>query len=326
MYRVAVVRGGPSDEHDVSLNTGRSVLQALESSEFTPVDVVITRNNEWLSGGKTWDPISLLQTVDVVFIALHGFYGEDGRIQRYLDTHRVPYTGSGAFPSSVAMNKALTKTYLQNIDVKLAPHVYATRDIVDNPYNFAEASGSAFEGPYVIKPVSGGSSVGTHIARNTLELGQVLDKALQAHDQLLIEKRLIGREATVGVIDNFRDTDVYLLPPIEIVPKTDFFDYEAKYGGATEEICPGRFSQDEKELLMNAAKAIHKTLDLSQYSRSDFILTDDGVYFLEVNTLPGLTTESLMPKALDAVGVTYNAFIKHLLYDAIKHTPHKQTA
>ena len=159
------------------------------------------------------------------------------------------------------------------------------------------------------------------IARNTLELGQVLETLLKVYDQVLVEKLIAGREATVGVLENFRDQSLYLLPPVEIVPRSEFFDYEAKYDGNTEEICPGRFSTSEKQHLMDAARMVHHTLGLSQYSRTDFILTDDGAYFLEVNTLPGLTDGSLLPKALDAVGVSFTAFIQHLLYDTLKHAP-----
>jgi len=303
------------------MQSGASVLRALENSEFQPLDIVVARNGEWLHQGRVWDPLRMLQSIDVVFIALHGFYGEDGTIQRYLDSHGIPYTGSKAFPSSVAINKVLTKGYLEQSGIKLAPHMYASRETVRHPHQFAAATEELFAGPYIVKPVSGGSSVGTKVARNTLELGEALEQLLNVYDQVLVEKRLLGREATVGVVDNFREQPYYALPPIEIVPANDIFDYDAKYSGTTEEICPGRFTFEEKDALIHAARTAHEQLGLSQYSRSDCMLTADGVYFLEVNTLPGLTEGSLWPKALDAVGVSLTSFIKHTLYDAMRHAP-----
>jgi len=321
MYRVAVVRGGPSEEHDVSMRTGDSVISALKNSEFVVSDIVVSRAGEWLQHGRVWDPIQILQSVDVVFIALHGAYGEDGKIQRYLDTHSIPYTGSKAYPSSVAFNKALTKDYLNRHDIKLAPHLYAAKENISDPFKFAEATSGVFDGPFVIKPVTGGSSVGIVIAKNTTELALALEKLFQTYDNLLVEKRIIGKEATIGVINNFREKLIYTLPPVEIIPKTEFFDYQAKYDGTTMEVCPGCFSSEEKSALAQAATLVHNELGLSQYSRSDFIVAADGVYFLEVNTLPGLTTESLFPKALEAVGVSYSGFVQHLLLDTLRHLP-----
>jgi len=324
MYKVAVVRGGPSEEHDVSMQTGASVILALQDSDFIVHDIVVSRIGEWLYHGRVWDPIQILQSVDVVFIALHGAYGEDGKIQRYLDTHAIPYTGSRAYPSSLAFNKALTKDYLQRHNIKMAPHLYAAKENISDPFKFAAAATEVFEGPFVIKPVTGGSSVGTIIAKNTTELALALEKLFKTYDNLLVEKRIMGREATVGVINNFREKSIYILPPIEIIPKTDFFDYQSKYDGTTNEICPGCFSLTEKEILSEAAALVHNGLGLSQYSRSDFIVSTDGVYFLEVNTLPGLTTESLFPKALQAVGVSHGGFVQHLLFDALRHIPNSQ--
>lgn len=321
MYRVAVVRGGPSDEHEVSLLSGKAVLNALADSEFQPLDVVVTKQKDWLYQGRSWDPVKLFQSVDVVFNALHGAYGEDGTIQRYMDTHNIRYTGSKAFASSLAMNKALAKAHLESVDIRLAPHVLARKESVSDVNEFAAATIETFNGPYVVKPANGGSSIGTRIVNSIDELATVLQDSFSDHDMVLIERLIPGREATVGVIERFRDTKHYVLPPIEIIPKEAFFDYKAKYSGHTEEICPGRFSQKEKDILMHAAAETHRVLGLSQYSRSDFIIGEDGIYFLEVNTLPGLTEASLLPKALEAVGVNYRAFIKHLLYDALHQSP-----
>ncbi len=326
MYRVAVVRGGPSEEHEVSLQTGAAIISALADSEFQPLDVVVTKSKDWLYQGRSWDPAKLLQSVDIVFIALHGAYGEDGTIQRYLDTHGIKYTGSKAFASALAINKALAKAHLRDLDIRLAPHVLANRESIDSISSFVTATAETFAGPYVVKPATGGSSIGTQLVDDTGGLVQALEAAFADYELVLIERHLRGKEATVGVIERFRDTEHYALPPVEIIPTSSFFDYDAKYSGRTEEICPGRFSQQEKQILMKAATDTHRTLGLSQYSRSDFILTDDGIYFLEVNTLPGLTSASLFPRSLEAVGVSYHAFVTHLLYDALKHAHHHHIA
>lgn len=317
--RVAVLRGGLSDEYDVSLKTGAAVLEAIDRDRFEPIDIVITRNGEWLVGGFIRYPEHVLSVVDVAFLALHGAYGEDGTVQRLLDRFCVPYTGSKPLPSSVAFNKALTKNALKHSGIQMAPHMTVSRDSIDNVHRISDRIVDMFGPQYFIKPVASGSSVGTMMVKNPALLPQALKDALSLYDEVIVEPRIVGREATCGVVERYRDTPLYALPPIEIVPppRSDFFDKEVKYSGETEEICPARFDHATKRELEDAAKLVHEVLGLSQYSRSDFIVANDGVYFLEVNTLPGLTKESLLPKAIDAVGGSYCDFITHLLTDAL---------
>jgi len=314
--RIAVLRGGPSEEFDVSLKTGESVLGALDMTRYEPVDVVISRSGEWIVRGYTRTPQEILHGVDAAFIALHGAYGEDGTLQRLLDTLGVCYTGSGAFPSAIAMNKRLTKEHLAPLGVRMPQHMLVTASSLTNTVGLISAIQEFLgNGAYIIKPVNGGSSVGTAIAHDGTELERVLREVLSVHTDALVEEFIYGREATCGVIDNFRGARRYALPPIEIVPpaSSEIFDFTVKYDGSTEEICPGRFSREEKEEIERLAAYVHEVLELRQYSRSDFIVSKDGIYFLEVNTLPGLTPESLMPKALEAVGCAYSDFLDHLL-------------
>jgi D-alanine-D-alanine ligase len=261
-----------------------------------------------------------MESTDVAFIALHGAYGEDGTVQRLLDTLGVPYTGSGAFPSAIALNKVMTKDKLVSQGVRMPRHMLVGSSAKDNIEGLVDSISELFGPKYVLKPVNSGSSIGVSIAENKQALYSALANALSEYEQVLVEECIAGREATCGVITNFRDQELYALPPIEIVPPADasFFDYEVKYNGKTEEICPGRFARHEKEEIERLARLAHEVLELSQYSRSDFMVAPDGVYFLEVNTLPGLTTESLMPKALEAVGCTYKEFIHHLISDAME--------
>lgn len=318
--RVAVVRGGLSDEYDVSLKTGAAVLEHLDRSRFQPLDIVITKSGEWLMDGRVRLPEQVLYTVDVVFNALHGTYGEDGTFQRLLDRHSVPYTGSKAFASNIAMNKHLTKRMLGEHGIKMAPHVHVSQDSLENLGRISENIINTFGPEYVIKPIASGSSVGTMMVKNPLLLEPALRDALSKYDEVMVEARIHGREATCGVAERYRGANLYAFPPIEIVPpaKAEFFDKDVKYNGETEEICPARFSHNVKKEIEDISKRVHENLGLSQYSRSDFIVADDGIYFLEVNTLPGLTKESLLPKAIEAVGGTYADFISHLVTDALR--------
>ena len=317
--RTAIVRGGPSDEFDVSMKTGASVLRAIDRERYSPIDVIITRSGEWLVDGVVRYPEKLIPTFDVVFIALHGAYGEDGTIQRLFDRFGVPYTGSGPYASGIAMHKALTKEYVRHTSIKLPKHVTFSRKGESDTRRFVEQVRTLFGPHYVIKPIASGSSVGTILVDNPLSLHTHIDAALQNHDHIMIEERIVGREATCGVVERFRGQTLYALPPIEIIPPdhAPFFTLEVKYDGSTREICPSTFTHETKRAIEDAAKLVHRTLGLSQYSRSDFIVAQDGIYFLEVNTLPGLTETSLLPKALEAVGSPYTEFIGHILEDAL---------
>lgn len=310
---VAVLRGGPSSEYDVSLKTGAAVLSELNKDKYDARDVFISRDGQWHLRGIPATPEKALRGVDVAFNALHGEYGEDGRVSHLLETLRVPYSGSNPSASAVAFNKHHTKEALRRVGVKtpLSRLVSPTDDIEKTSFELFRS----FPMPAVIKPVIGGSSVGTTIAKDIFSLQSGLEHAFTVAPKALVEEFIRGREATVGIIDHFRGDRAYALLPVEIIPhhESPFFDYEAKYSGKSQEICPGNFSRDEKTHLMQAARAAHLELGLSHYSRSDFIVSKRGIYFLEVNTLPGLTKESLLPKALQAIGAKFSDFLDHVL-------------
>jgi D-alanine-D-alanine ligase len=318
--RVAVLRGGPSAEFDVSLKTGAGMLKALDKNRYEPLDVVITRAGEWLLRGSVRSPHTILEHVDVVLVGLHGAYGEDGTVQRLMDGHGIKYSGSRAFPSAIALNKAITKSRLSALGINMARHMVFGREVGENISGIAESVRAFFGPKYIVKPIGSGSSVGVLFAENVLELEQALRQSLRENEQVIVEEYIEGREATCGVVDHFRDKRHYALPPIEIVRTSPVWGYEAKYDGKTEEVCPGNFSRADKEEIERLAILVHKTLELSHYSRSDFIVSDKGVYFLEVNTLPGMTPESLLPKALSAVGCSYETFVDHLINLAQHHT------
>ena len=312
--RIAVLRGGPSSEHHISLQTGANVINALKRRGISVIDIIINRRGDWLIDGFHKKPAEALVAVDVAFIALHGKYGEDGQVQRILENCGVRYTGSRPYQSATAMNKILTKEILRDHNVKMPAHLRVNKAGV-NIRRMAQTIESLFGHSYIVKPVNGGSSIDTYQVNGIHELVYALNEAFKNNDELLVEEYITGREATVGVVENFRGIDLYCLPEVEIKPPPthSFFSYDVKYNGETSEVCPGRFSSEEKANLSRLAILTHNVLGLSHYSRSDFIVNNNGIYFLEVNTLPGLTKESLIPKSLSAVGHDYDDFIWHLV-------------
>jgi len=309
--KIAILRGGPSAEYEVSLKTGETILNNLSEDKYDLFDVCITREGDWYFRGIKTKPSEVLKQIDVVVNAMHGQYGEDGKIQRILETFGVPYTGSQSIPSAFAMNKVLAKQEFKKAGIKVPIDLVLEKD----KYNVWEIF-TSFPMPAIVKPVSAGSSLGMSLVRNASELEKAIQLAFEISDKVLIEEYISGREATCGVIDNFRGESVYTLLPIEIRPKSknSFFDYEAKYSGQSEEICPGNFSNEEKRQLQELAKQAHQSLGLRHYSRSDFILSPRrGIYLLETNSLPGLTANSLLPKSLNAIGCSLPEFLEHLI-------------
>lgn len=316
--RVAVLRGGPTSEYEVSLRSGAEVLKNLSPERYEARDIFIDKKSQWHHRGFPLSPGEVLPRVDVVFHTIHGEYGEDGQLQSLLDAYAVPYVGTGRAASGVTISKPLTKHALRNSGIRTPRHVVLTAEEA-TPQRFYDLYRS-FPHPAFVKPADKGSSVGGTFAKSHRDLIDGVRKAHQFSEKALIEEFISGKEATVAVLDGFRGREYYALPPVEIVPppKNVFFDYDAKYSGETEEICPGRFTEEEKRILEEAAIAVHRTLGLRHLSRSDFIVSPRrGIFFLEVNTLPGMTTESLFPKAAKAVGLGYPALLDHLIEQAL---------
>lgn len=330
MIKVGVIRGGTSLEYDVSLNTGSNVLSHLRGEYlnkiYKSIDIFIDKEGIWHINGKPVSIEDVFHSTDVIFNALHGDFGEDGKVQQMLDQWQIPYTGSGAFASALSYNKVLAKDQFTILNIKTPKYIVIPRASFDDnlesySIKIAKQIHDKISPSWILKPLSGGSSFGMKICRTYPELINVFMNGINKDSDILVEELIEGKEATVGVINNFREKKIYTLPPVEIrIPKNkDFFDYEAKYTGVTEEICPGNFTKDEKDELERLAGLIHVSLNLSHYSRSDFIINHKkGIYALEVNTLPGLTDESLLPKMLNSVGSDLPQFIDHLLKLALK--------
>lgn len=311
---VGILRGGPSREHEISLRTGHSIMTALSRERYTVHDIFIDREGNWHERGLRITPARALSNVDVVVVALHGEYGEDGEVQKLLERFGIPYTGSESFPSFEAMHKVLAKEKARAAGIQIAKYDFIehekevearVREIV-----------RTYSQPVIVKPPRWGSSVGVSAPTGYQPIHQAVTGLLaEGSHGALVEEFIRGTEASVGVIENIRGEELYALPPVEIVPPASepFFTYEAKYSGETQEIAPGRFPKDVMLELQDYAKRMHRELDLRHYSRSDFIVSPKGIYYLETNTLPGLTPTSIFPKALASVGISYANFLDHLI-------------
>lgn len=320
MIRVGVLRGGPSSEHDISLLSGANVLEQLQDSEkYHPVDIFIDKEGEWHVRGVPMGPERALSNVDVAMNVIHGQYGEDGTVSKILDRYGVPYTGAGAYASALSLNKPLTKEILAKHGVKMPRH--AVLSVSPDLEREAMEAFKKFSPPVVVKPAAAGSSVGVTLAKTFAEFWDGVKKAFEHSTKVLVEEYIQGKEATAGVVEGLRGERIYSLLPIEIIPPPKkFFDREVKYNGETIERVPGNFTPEESKELQRLAALAHEVLGLRHYSRSDFIVSPRGVYFLESNSAAGVgfTKESLLPKALAAAGVSQEEFLDHVLQSAME--------
>ncbi len=310
--RVGVVRGGPSSEYLVSLKTGENVLRNLNTEKYIATDILITPRGDWLMNGVRTDLSNIAHHIDIAWNAMHGTFGEDGKVQRQFEAFGLPYTGSGVLASAVGMNKEIAKERFRDAGILVAKGYTVSCDD-----DLKEAAFQFFHDmhlPVIVKPVSGGSSVATKIVHSFDDLQHALFEASKYGD-ILIEEFIVGKEATVCVIDSGAPGEHFVLFPIEIVPpkENEFFDYDAKYSGQSVEICPGRFTLTTHSTLRDLATKAHQAVGARHYSRTDFIISPKGIYALEINTLPGLTKESLMPKALKMGGIEFPQFLDHVI-------------
>jgi len=288
--RVAVLMGGQTSERDISLISGKAVAEALASRDYQVSSIDINgriKLEERLSDEK----------IDVAFIALHGRYGEDGSVQRLLEKLKIAYTGSGVTASFLALNKIEAKKIFQAKNISTPPFFS-----LNNPQSYKPFLKRApFEFPWVIKPAAEGSSIGLSV----IEEGESLDKAVKFAssygEKILVEKYIAGREITVGILDE------YPLPVLEVVPKRKFYDYKAKYTkGESEYLVPAPIELKIYQEIQMVALAAHQALGCEGMSRVDMRLdSQNKPYVLEVNTIPGLTELSLLPKAARAIGVSF---------------------
>ena len=296
--KIAVLMGGFSSEREVSLNSGRRVSEALRSLGCTVAEVDVRDEN-----------FSIPPDMDVVFVALHGTWGEDGAVQSILEKRGVAFTGSDSKTSRLAFDKIAAKKVFRE-------HGLATpRDVVLEKQSF-NGSGPVveFSGPCVVKPSREGSSIGIRIVQKKSEMKDALTLAFGRDDMVLVEEYIAGRELTVGILED------RALPVIEIRPKSGWFDYKNKYTeGATDEIVPAQIDAALAKRVQDDALKAHRVLGCRDLSRSDFRVDDSGKHWLlEVNTIPGMTATSLLPRAAAADGITFPQLCMALVEQASK--------
>ena len=293
--KIGVLMGGLSAERDVSLKSGAAVHKALLARGYDAVAIDVDRDVAQVLV-KEW--------VDVAFIALHGRYGEDGAIQGLLEIMGIPYTGSGVLASALAMNKIFAKQAFQAAGLTVAPYKVLCRGD-----NIADPAGLGFSLPVVVKPSQEGSSVGISIVKQESEFAAALKEAFRYDREILVERFVKGREVQVGRLED------RALGAIEIVPKNEFYDFDAKYSpGMAEHILPARLPADLYQKVLRAGEEAHRALGCSGYSRVDFLVTEEGeCYILEVNTLPGMTDLSLLPEIARGSGIGFEDLVERIL-------------
>lgn len=324
---IGVLMGGCSLEHEVSLRSGQGVTGALLAAGYRVVAVTILKDGRWQLGTET--PVSVFEglsrlrdeKIDCVFLALHGPNGEDGRIQGLLDVLGYPYTGSGCAASALSMDKVRSKDVITAAGIPTAHKFCVTQtewhherhEIINRVMDLMGL-------PVVLKSPCQGSSCGMAIPRDEHELVRDMNEILPLEGVVMVEAFVQGLEVTCSVLDTIKEQHPRALPVTEIRPKQSaFFDYYSKYTpGATREITPAHIGETLTARVQELAVAAHTALGCRSWSRSDFIVGEDGPVWLEVNTLPGLTETSLFPQAAAAAGISYNELIVMLTEDAIE--------
>ena len=329
---VVVLAGGLSPERDVSLASGMLISNALvekghsvllldlykgikddemhllfsnekRNYDFTIDEEILEltkKNTKNLIGRNV---IKICKMADIVFLALHGSIGENGKLQAIFDCMGIKYTGSSYEGSILAMDKILTKKILEHDNIK-TPKWHLLKNVRKENIKF----------PVVVKPANNGSSIGVSIANNLEEFEVAIIECEKYKDEIIIEEYIKGREFSVGILDKTA------LPPIEIIPKSGFYDYKNKYQeGKTIEICPPKISQDKIKEMQQIAMKVHNALLLGAYSRIDFILDENGnLNVLEANSLPGMTKTSLLPQEALVTGITYEDLCEKILLSNLK--------
>lgn len=289
--KIGVLMGGASSEREISLKSGKAVLNSLIRQEYDAVGIDVKE-----------DFLDILkkESIDIAFVALHGKWGEDGTIQGLLEFLRIPYTGSGVLGSGLAMDKAIMKLILSGADIPTPPYkIYRIGDNIKFPL------------PFVIKPANEGSTIGISIVEKKKQIKDAIQNAFKYDRKVICEKYIKGQEITVGIIDDM------MLPIVEVRPKKGFYDFESKYtAGMTEYIVPAQIRKNIEKKAYEIARKIYDLFELSGCVRIDMLVEDNTPNVIDINTSPGMTETSLVPKAWGHLGKTFDELIERILLGA----------
>src|SRR3989344_1309968 len=313
--KIGVLMGGPSAEHDVSLATGDNVIAGLDKAKYRPVVVKISPKCQWFLNGRLCDMKRALKSCDLIFNALHGTFGEDGRVQALMEYYGTRYTGSGITASALAMDKLRSREIFKlagfcvpkTLKIKKGENYQARLNLFINKVTKL---------PVVVKPCSNGSSVGVKIVGDESKLSKAVEETFDLEKKVLVEEFIKGREVTCGVLESSNGQEPTALPVTEIMPvrKHKFFDYDAKYKpGHCREVTPADIDDITRDKVQEIAVRVHQLLGCRGCSRTDMILKNGSIYVLETNTLPGLTSNSLLPQAAKAAGLTFSQLLEKII-------------
>jgi D-alanine-D-alanine ligase len=297
-----MLMGGHNAEHDVSMQTGTALAKALRTRGYEVIDIIV---DDQLAQQL------VKEKIDVAFIALHGRWGEDGCVQGLLECMRIPYTGSSVLASAMAMDKVCAKKMFRESGLPVIEDLVISRKSNDSAdYQDIEVP---FDYPVIVKPAREGSSVGIGLVKSKNDLAEAVKNAAGYAGDILIERFVAGREINVAIMDE------KALGAVEVIPAEEFYTYKAKYqsGGTTQYLSPAPLSPEETQTVFDLSLKAHQALGCSGASRVESILAEDGrFYLLEVNTIPGMTDSSLVPKIAASVGISFEEFTEKLLLGA----------
>ena len=322
--KIAIIMGGYSSEVEISLQSGNVVYENLDHERYDLYRLHILKEKwVYVDDNNVEHPVNMADfTVivngykikfDCIFNAIHGHPGEDGTILAYFDLLQLKHTSAPFYQMAVTFNKRDTLSFLTPYGIKIAKSFYLNKgDLIENEIILKKVGLPCF-----VKPNRGGSSFGVTKVKSSEELMPAIEKAFKEDNEILIEEFLDGIEISVGVIEY--ENKIKVLPITEIVSENEFFDYDAKYLGKSQEITPARISAKQKLNVEIAANKIYKSLNLNGLSRADFIIVGDDPYFIEMNMVPGITAESILPKQARTAGIS----LKELFGNAIEMSMNK---
>lgn len=303
--RIGILMGGRSLERDISLRSGRRVSRALAELGHEVVEFDVDENLV---------PRLKAASLDLVYIALHGKFGEDGTVQELLEILGIPYTGPGVFSSMVGFNKALSKEIFLRNQIPTPPFFVLSEATFEEMGAVAALAGAGerLGYPLVVKPVAQGSALGIRVVEREEDLPEAVRSALHYDDRILLERFVAGTEVAVSILGN---RELEALPVVEIVPRGGFFDFDSRYTmGATDYYCPARLSPDVTRRVVDVALRAHRCLECENLSRVDIIVDSEGVpMVLELNISPGMTETSLLPMAAEAAGMGFTRLVERLV-------------
>lgn len=312
MKKVAILFGGPSSEHEVSISSAKNILENIDRELFDVLEVFINKECLYEIEGKSYSEKDGLEEikkrkVDVVFPIIHGAYGEDGVLQKKLEEINIPFIGSSSKVSSLSIDKNQTNLILNTNGILIPKSFVITKNNIEHNCNY----------PIIVKPIDEGSSVGLSKFKNAIDFKSSLDKVFKKHDEMLAQEFIEGREFTCGIIEKHKEV-IPLVATEVILTKGEMFDYDAKYTlGGCEEVTPAKIDEETMKRIQSLAVNCHNVMGCKSLSRTDMILKENNLYVLEINTIPGMTKTSFIPAEASACGYSMKELIT-ILIESVK--------